>query len=65
MMCQPGLSRQYVHGAEYNCGCCECGPSFRTFLTTEEKLEHLKNYEKQLDKELAGVQERIGELNRE
>lgn len=63
-MCQPRVSQQYVHMAGCNCGCCGCGcgPPFRAFIATEEQLERLKNYRDQLEKELAGVQERIGEI---
>jgi len=62
-MCQPRVSQQYVHMSGCNCGCrgCGCGPPFRAFLTSEEKLERLKNYRDQLEKELAGVREQIGE----
>jgi len=62
-MCQPRVSQQYVPMSNCSCGCCECGLSFRSFLTTEEKLERLKNYREQLEKELAGVQEQIGEIS--
>ena len=63
-MCQPKVSRQYPHMAGCNCGCCGCGcgPAFRSFLTTQEQLERLKSYRGQLEKELAGVRERIGEF---
>jgi hypothetical protein len=42
--------------------CCggSCGP--RNFLTKDEKVEMLKEYKEQLDKESKGVAERIKEL---
>jgi hypothetical protein len=63
-MCQARVSKQYVPMSGCNCGCCGCGcgPPFRAFLTTEEKLERLNNYQDQLEKELAGVREQIGEI---
>jgi hypothetical protein len=63
-MCQPRMAVRSSILADCNCGCCGCEPSFRSFLTTEEKLERLKTYRDQLEKELAGVQERIGEIKK-
>ncbi len=42
-------------------GDCECGYGYgmRNFLTKEEKLEILKEYKKNLEKEAKGVGERI------
>ncbi|MBI2543466.1 MAG: DUF5320 domain-containing protein [Candidatus Aenigmarchaeota archaeon] len=42
---------------------CGCG-SFRGFLTKEEKIEMLKEYKEDLEKEAKGVGERIKELER-
>ena len=41
---------------------CGCGPEGRSFLTKEEKVEELKKYKEELDKEAKGVAERINEL---
>lgn len=41
-----------------------CGPSGRSFLTKEEKIEMLKEYRESLEKETEGVKERIKELER-
>lgn len=41
-------------------GCC--GP--RGFLTKEEKVELLSEYQESLEKEVKGVKERIEELRR-
>ena len=46
----------------YNC--CGSGYSARSFLTKEEKVEMLKEYEGELSKELEGVKERIKELQK-
>ncbi|MFH1313547.1 MAG: hypothetical protein ABIJ00_10045 [Candidatus Eisenbacteria bacterium] len=50
--------------AVWACGpeCCEGGPSFRRFITSKEKRECMEEYKGQLEKELAGVKERIQEL---
>lgn len=42
-------------------GCC----GGRSFLTKEEKLEMLEEYQKQLELEAKGVSERIKELKRQ
>ena len=44
----------------YNC----CANSARNFLTREEKVEMLKEYEGELSKELEGVKERVKELQK-
>lgn len=41
--------------------CCGGG---RSFLTKEEKLEMLKEYQESLEKEVQGVKERIKELSK-
>ncbi len=41
---------------------CTCGCSFRSFLSADEEIEALKQYKKQLQGELAGVDEKINEL---
>ncbi len=46
----------------YNC--CGTEYSARSFLTKEEKVEMLKEYEGELSKELTGVKERIKELQK-
>lgn len=46
-------------------GCySSCEPSGRSFLTKEEKIEMLKEYQENLEKEVAGVKERIKELSK-
>ncbi len=44
----------------YNC----CNVGARSFLTKEEKVEMLKEYEGELSKELEGVKERIKDLQK-
>jgi hypothetical protein len=39
--------------------CCPPGFSFRRFVSSKEKRERLEEYKAQLEKELAGVEERI------
>lgn len=40
------------------------GDSIRSFLTKEEKIEILKEYKENLEKEAKGVSERIKELEK-
>ena len=66
-MRQPKANQQWMPVSDCNCGCCgcPCGPPPRAFLTPEEMLERLKNYREQLEKELSGVRQRIGEIEKE
>lgn len=42
-----------------------CGSSgFRSFLTKEEKIEMLKEYKNNLEKEVQGIYERIKDLEK-
>lgn len=41
-----------------------CGTGMRGFLTKEEKIEILKEYQENLEKEAKGVAERIKELEK-
>ncbi len=43
-------------------GCC--GSGMRNFLTRDEKIEMLKEYEGSLENELKGVRERLKELEK-
>ena len=63
-MCQPGGSQRGFGDRGCNCGCCGCGcgGSFRRFISAKEQLEWLEEYRDQLHKELAGVEERIQEV---
>ncbi len=48
-----------------NCGTmCGCGPDARQFLTTEEKIEKLKQYKEYLENEAKGVDEAIAKLKK-
>ncbi|HHT9138532.1 MAG TPA: hypothetical protein ACFYEK_14975 [Candidatus Wunengus sp. YC60] len=63
-MCQPrGSQRAQVAGG-CTCGCCRCGCGtfFRRFVSAKEEQERLEEYRDQLEKELAGVEDRIQEL---
>jgi len=63
-MCQPAGSQRGFGDRGCNCGCCGCGcgRSFRRFISAPEELECLEEYKDQLQKELAGVEERIREV---
>lgn len=43
-------------------GCCSSSYSERSFLTKEEKIEILREYQQDLQKEVQGVEEKIKEL---
>lgn len=45
-------------------GIRRCGCGFRQFLSPGEEIEFLREYEKQLQKEIAGVDARIKELEK-
>lgn len=64
-MCQPRNSQKAHRAWECNCGCCECGCGtfFRRFISAKEEQEKLEKYRYQLQKELAGVEEHLKELN--
>jgi hypothetical protein len=47
----------------YGCGGGVWSYSGRGFLTKEEKLTMIKEYKEDLEKEVAGVEERIKELS--
>jgi hypothetical protein len=59
---------QYVQGVKgvnsnLGCGCSGSGyHSARSFLTKEERIALLKEYQEELDKEKQGISERIKEL---
>ena len=41
---------------------CGCMHQNRRFISKEEKIEMLQEYKKQLENEIRGVEEKIGEL---
>jgi hypothetical protein len=43
-------------------GCCGSSYASRSFLTKEEKIQLLKEYHQDLQKEVQGVEEKIKEL---
>jgi len=63
-MCQPSGSRRGFGAWGCNCGCCGCGCGgfFRRFISAKEEQEWLEGYRDQLQKEVAGVEERIQEF---
>ncbi len=61
--CEPETTKR----AQY--GCCECTPVCcspsgfaRRFVSSKEKQECLEQYKEQLEKEIAGVDEQIHDL---
>jgi len=63
-MCQPKMTPGSAGLAGCTCGCCGCGcgPGFRRFFSSREKRECLESYKDQLQKELAGVEECLQEV---
>ncbi len=49
---------------ENECGCTGFGNEMRRFLTKEEKVEILKGYREELQKEVKAVEERIKDLGK-
>ena len=47
--------------------CCCCGPGHvvRRFVSSKEEAEKLESYKDQLEKEIAGIDERIEDLKKE
>ncbi len=66
-MCQPGTSRMPIRNRGCSCGCCGCGCGIlnRRFITRNEELDSLKEYKEEIVRELAGVEERMLELDNE
>ena len=52
-MCQPCGHGYWPYG---------CGPFFRRFISTKERVEWLEEYRDRLKEELVGAEERIQEL---
>jgi hypothetical protein len=44
--------------------CCYYTPKHRYFLTKEEEIENLKQYKKELEKEIKGVEEKIHDMTK-
>jgi len=63
-MCQPRGSQRTLGAWGCNCGCCGFGYGMfsRRFISAKEEQKRLEEYKDQLNKELAGVEERIKEL---
>jgi len=61
MCCEPKVAR--ISRAS---GCC-CGPGHMTrrFVSSKEEAEKLEQYREQLEKEIAGIDERINDLKKE
>jgi len=60
-MCRPRAARVFV--GMQGCG-CGCVPLNRGFFSAKEEKECLEAYMDQLQKELAGVEERIEDLKK-
>lgn len=58
-MCQSREMPRFI--GMRGCG-CGCGPGFRRFFSTQEERDCLESYKDQLEKELAGIEERIKQL---
>jgi hypothetical protein len=58
------VQRAGVRDMGYGYGCCSTASSqrSRSFLTKEERIELLKEYKNDLEKETQGVAEKIKEL---
>lgn len=65
-MCQTRATGNHPGRVHCGCGCCGCGcaAAFRRFFSSKEEAECLGAYKDQLEKELAGVEERLEELKK-
>jgi hypothetical protein len=61
MCCEPKAVR--ISKAS-DCCCCEPGHLSRRFVSSKDEAEMLEQYKEQLEKEIAGVDERIGDLKK-
>jgi radical SAM superfamily enzyme YgiQ (UPF0313 family) len=64
-MYQSGTSQMPIRNRGCSCGCCgcECGTLNRRFISRKEELDSLKEYKEEIVRELAGVEERMLELD--
>jgi len=44
--------------------CCYYIPKHRYFLSADEEIENLKEYKKELEKEIKGIEEKIKEITK-
>jgi hypothetical protein len=61
MCCEPKAAR---NSSVSDCCCCEPGPVIRRFVSSKEEAERLEQYKEQLEKEIAGIDERIDDLKK-
>ncbi len=61
MCCEPRASKISTSS---DCCCCEPTSVARHFISSKEEEERLEKYKEQLEKEIAGVDERIAELKK-
>lgn len=64
MCCDPKDARPRVECCEGTVTCCDPRTTFRRFRSAKEEAERLEAYKEELEKEIAGVTERIQELKR-
>lgn len=64
MCCDPKEARAGAECCEGGVTCCDPRTFFRRFRSAKEEGERLEAYKEQLEKEIAGVTERIQELKR-
>ena len=64
MCCDPHERKMMTDCCESLFACCSPGPMARRFRTSKEEQERLEAYKEELEKEIAGVSERIQELRK-
>ena len=60
--CEPETTKQQQACCECPSVCCSPGSLTRRFVSRKEKQEWLERYREELEKEIAGVDERVQEL---
>ena len=62
MCCEPKAVKT---SSDSGCCCCEPGLAVRRFVSSKEEAEKLESYKDQLEREIAGIDERIEEIKKE
>ena len=64
MCCDPREGKKTAECCESLIACCAPGRMVRRFRSAKEEEEQLQTYKEELEKEIAGVSERIQELRK-
>jgi hypothetical protein len=65
MCCKPRDIQRAHDASEFFSCCCTPHIFFRRFISSKEKQQRLEEYKADLEREIAGLEERIEELKKE